>query len=227
MSHSDTFLFGVFPYLAFAVGLIGSVLRFRGARDTVSSRSSQLLEGKLLYWGSVPWHEAILPILTAHLLALLIPRTWGALLGVPWRLYALEVTGVALGTWAFIALAVLLVRRVRLRAASSAMDFVVLLLLALQVGTGVVTAFTLRWGSAWYLHTAVPWLVSLAKLEPRIEYAALLPTVVKVHAVGAFLLWAVFPFSRLTHAAVFPVTFLSRAPQLVVWRAARGGDAPR
>ncbi len=227
MSHLDTCLFAVFPYLAFAVGVIGCALRFGRARDTVSARSSQLLEGKLLYWGSVPWHEAILPILVAHLLALFIPRAWGALLGAPWRLYVLEVTGVALGAWAFVALAVLLVRRVRLRAASSPMDFVVLLLLALQVGTGVVTALTLRWGSAWYLHTAVPWLLSLAKLEPHVEYAALLPGVVKVHAVGAFLLWAVFPFSRLTHAAIFPLTFLSRAPQLVVWRAARGADARR
>ncbi len=227
MSHLDTCLFAVVPYLAFAIGAIGCVLRFGRARDTVTTRSSQLLEGKLLYWGSVPWHEAILLILGAHLLALLLPRTWGAVLGVPWRLYALEVTGLALGAWALVALLVLLVRRVKLAAASSAMDFVVLLLLAVQVGTGVVTAFTLRWGSAWYLHTAVPWLGSLARLQPQVEYAALLPPVVKVHAVGAFLLWAVFPFSRLTHAGVIPVGFVSRPPQRVVWRAPRGAGAPR
>jgi nitrate reductase gamma subunit len=90
-------------------------------------------------------------------------------------------------------------------------------------------AFALRWGSVWYLHTAAPWLASLARLSPRIEEVAALPAVVKVHAVNAFVLVALLPLSRLVHVIRIPLPYLWRAPQLVIWRrrTARDGEATR
>jgi len=52
-----------------------------------------------------------------------------------------------------------------------------LVLLLLLVATGVYITFTLRWGSVWYVHTASPWLWSLVKLDPQVQYLAALPTV--------------------------------------------------
>jgi nitrate reductase gamma subunit len=97
----------------------------------------------------------------------------------------------------------------------------VLALLVAQVATGVWVALNLRWGSVWYLHTAVPWLRSLARLDPQVEYAALLPAVVKVHALCSFALLAVAPFSRLVHALAVPVSYLWRPYQLVIWNRRR------
>ncbi len=215
---SDLFLFGVVPYLAVALAAGGTAYRYRALRSTVTARSSQLLEGRLLYWGSVPWHYAILAILVAHLLAAVFPGTWARLLGSPSRLFALEVTGLALGAVALLGLTALVVRRLFLRSTTGAMDWVVLLLLLLQAATGLYVAFAMRWGSAWYLHTAAPWLASLARLSPRIDAMAALPGVVKVHAVNAFVLLALLPLSRLVHATVVPVSYLWRPPQLVIWR---------
>ncbi len=217
---SDLILFGVFPYVAVAVAAGGLAYRRRALRSTVTARSSQLLEGRALYWGSVPWHGAILAILAAHLAAALFPRAWAGLLGAASRLLVLETTGVALGLLALFGIVVLLARRVRLRGATSAMDWVVLLDLALQAATGLYVALALRWGGAWYVQTAAPWLASLVRLAPEVERMAVLPAVVKLHAVNAFVLIALTPLSRLVHVTSLPVGHLWRAPQLVVWRRA-------
>jgi len=217
---SDVFLFAAFPYLAFALAVGGAVYRHRTMPQTVTARSSQLLEGKLLFWGSVPWHHAILAILAAHLGATLFPETWARLLGSPARLFVLEVTGLALGGLAVLGIVLLLVRRLGLPRSTTAMDWVVLLGLAVQAASGVYVAFALRWGSAWYLGTAAPWLASLVRLSPQIDRMAVLPFAVKLHAVNAFVLLALMPLSRLVHVTTIPVSYLWRPPQLVVWRRA-------
>lgn len=216
----DLILFGIFPYVAVALALAVGSYRYLVDRYSWSSHSSQFLESRVLFWGSVPWHYAILLILLAHLLAVLFPSGWGVLLGRPVRLYFLEVTGIALGLSTVLAIVLLLVRRLtdaRLAAVTTRIDWAVLALLLLQVATGVYIAFTLRWGGVWYVHTATPWLRSLLILQPEVQYLAVLPTVVKLHAFNAFLLVALLPFSRLVHALSVPLGYLARPYQVVVW----------
>jgi nitrate reductase gamma subunit len=216
----DLILFGIFPYVAVALALAVGSYRYLVDRYSWSSHSSQFLESRVLFWGSVTWHYAILLILLAHLLAVLFPSGWGVLLGRPVRLYFLEVTGLALGLSTVLAIVLLLIRRLtdaRLAAVTTRIDWAVLALLLLQVATGVYIAFTLRWGGVWYVHTATPWLRSLLTLQPEVQYLAVLPTVVKLHAFNAFLLVALLPFSRLVHALSVPLGYLARPYQVVVW----------
>jgi nitrate reductase gamma subunit len=166
-------------------------------------------------------------ILLAHFLAFLIPSGWAVLLGRPLRLYILEVTGLALGISTLIAVSLLIFRRItnaRVAAVTTVIDWLVLATLLLQVATGVYIAFTLRWGSVWYLHTATPWLWSLIKLDPQLHYLAALPFVVKLHAFNAFLILALFPFSRLVHVVSVPLTYLARPYQVVIWYRQRRAD---
>ena len=217
---TDMILFGVFPYVAVALMVGVGIYRYFVDRYSWSSQSSQFLESRVLFWGSIPWHYAILIILLAHFLAFLIPSGWAVVVGSPLRLYLLEVTGLALGISTLIAVALLIFRRIgnpRVSAVTTVIDWLVLLALLLQVATGVYIAFTLRWGSVWYLHTATPWLWSLFKLDPQVHYLAALPAVVKLHAFNAFLILALFPFSRLVHVISVPLTYLSRPYQVVVW----------
>ena len=217
---TDLILFGVFPYVAVALAVAVGSYRYIIDRYSWSSHSSQFLESRLLFWGSVPWHYAILLILLAHLLAVLFPGGWGVLLGRPVRLYFLEVSGLALGLCTVIAIVLLMARRLadaRLAAVTTRIDWLVMGLLLLQVATGVYIAFTLRWGGVWYVHTATPWLRSLLSFQPEVQYLAVLPTVVKVHAFNAFLLVALLPFSRLVHALSVPLGYLARPCQVVIW----------
>lgn len=221
----DLVLFGIFPYVAVALAVGGGLYRYFFDRFSWSSQSSQFLETRLLYWGSVAWHYAIVIILLAHFLAFLFPAGWGVLLGRPVRLYLLEVTGFALGIVSLIGLAALMARRAGISSVATVttpMDWIVLLSLLLQTATGLYIAFTLRWGSLWYLHTAAPWLWSLVTFHPRVAHMAVLPAVVKVHAVNAFVLVALFPFSRLVHIVSVPLSYLARPYQVTIWNRRRG-----
>jgi nitrate reductase gamma subunit len=215
------FLFGVLPYLAVGVFLVGSLRRFRDMRHTVTSSSSQMLESRLQYWGSVSWHYAILLVLAAHLAAILLPGTVAALLSAPGRLVVVEVTGFALGLTALWGLVILGFRRVSLRGETTWVDWTVMALLLLQVATGLYTAVAARWGYAWFTHVATPWLASLLRLSPRTELLAVMPWPFQLHALNAFVLLALVPFTRLAHALVAPVEYLWRLPQVVIWRRPR------
>lgn len=216
----DTALYIVFPYVAVILAVVVGIYRYRNDRYSYSSFSSQFLENRRLFWGSVPWHYGIVLILLAHLFAALFPGLWGALLGGPTRLYVLEITGWALGLLTIIGLALLIARRMgspRLLVVTSVMDWLLLVALLLQVVMGVAIAIRYRWGGLWYLHTAVPWLVSLAKLSPQLEYIAPLPGMVKSHILMGFVIIALFPFTRLVHVVSLPLSYLWRPYQLVIW----------
>lgn len=215
------FLFGVVPYVAFGLLVVGSIRRFRDMRYTVTTSSSQMLEGRLQYWGSVSWHYAILLVLLAHLVAIFLPGLATAALSSPGRLVAIEVTGLALGLTALWGLAVLGIRRFTLRGETTWLDWVVMALLLVQVATGVYTSVTARWGYAWFPHVATPWLASLVRLSPRVDLMATLPWPFQVHAVNAFVLLALVPFTRLAHVFVAPIEYLWRLPQVVIWRRPR------
>ncbi len=217
---SDMFFFILLPYAAITIAIAVTILRWTGRIFSVSTLSSQFLEGNELFYGSVPWHYGILGVLTGHLIGLLIPD--GVLLfnSVPIRLYVLELTGLTLGLLAFAGLIALIVRRFttsRVRAVTSVVDVVLLLLLLIQVGTGVYTAIFSRWGSSWYAVAAVPYLYSIFSLSPDITTISPLPFAVKWHIVNAFLLIGILPFSRLVHAMVIPVWYLWRPWQRVIW----------
>lgn len=221
----DVLLLVAFPYMAIVLAVAVGLYRYYFDRFSYSSISSQFLENRTLFWGSVPWHYGILLVLLAHLLALLLPGPWAGLLGSPVRLYVLEITGLALAALAVIGLALLFIRRLtnaRVFAVTSAMDWVFLAVLLGQVALGLSVALFYRWGSDWYLHTAVPWLISLATLSPEAKYVAALPWLVKLHMIGGFVIVALFPFTRLVHFVTFPITYLWRPYQVVIWNRTAG-----
>ncbi len=216
----DLFLFGVFPYVAIVVAVGGSIWRYVTNQFSFSSISSQFLESRQLFWGSVPWHYGIVIVLIGHLVGILFPSGVMAFNGVPVRLYILEGTGFALGLLALGGLVFLLVRRSinpRIRQVTSAMDLVLLLLLLLSVITGLGTAIFYRWGSAWYVQTATPYFWSLVTFTPKVEYMASLPLLTKIHAINAFVLVAIFPFTRLVHMLSVPLAYVWRPYQIVMW----------
>lgn len=216
----DAVLFIVFPYIAVALAVGGSLYRFFAHQFTYSSLSSQWLEGKWLFWGAVPWHYGVVPVLLIHLGAFVVPGVMHMLHGTPLTLYLAELLGKVLALLAFAGMLVLIVRRLsqsRLRAVTTPMDWVVLVLLLNQVFLGLWTAFFYRWGAAWFINTATPWVQSLATFRPQTETISALPWVPKLHFLNATLLIALVPLSRLVHLLAFPIAYLWRKLQTVTW----------
>jgi nitrate reductase gamma subunit len=218
--NADTVFFVILPYIALATFITVSIYRSIYRPFTVSSMSSQLLERKKLYWGSVPFHYGIVIVLVGHLIALVLPgglQLWNA---VPIRLYLLEATGLALGLWAVLGLLVLLWRRLsekRVRVVTTPMDIILLLLLLISLVTGVLTATVYRFGSSWFTAVFTPYVWSVLTFRPQAGLVAPLPWVIKLHVINFFLLLAVFPFSRLIHIATYPIGYLIRPWQIVIW----------
>lgn len=216
----DNLLYIIFPYAAFTLAVVVTIQRFFKRGFTYSSLSSQFLESDELFYGSVPWHIGILVVLVGHVIGFAIPRQvlwWN---GVPARLYVLEITGLLFGLLALVGIVSLSIRRLttpRIRAVTSIMDILVLLVLLVQVLLGVYTALFYRWGSSWYATSAVPYLRSLFLLAPDLKTIAPLPLAVRLHIVNAFVFLGILPFSRLVHMLVIPIHYLWRPYQVVIW----------
>ncbi|MBV6433788.1 MAG: Cytochrome b6-f complex iron-sulfur subunit [Bryobacteraceae bacterium] len=215
------FFFIAFPYIALTLAVGVGIYRYFIHRFTYSSLSSQLVEKRQLFWGSVPWHYGITLILIAHLLPWIFPGASRAVLGNQTRLAVLEVTGIALGLYCVFGIVTLIARRLPndspARAVTSPMDWILLLVLAYQVLSGVGIAMFERWGAAWYLSTAVPWLRSLATLHPNADTVTGLPIFIQTHFISGFVLILLFPFTRLVHIFAIPFEYLWRPYQVVIW----------
>ncbi len=216
----NLFLFVGLPYVALIVCVVGVLYRYRQRGFTVTSLSSQLLEGKSLFWGSVPFHVGILVVFFGHLLTFLFPRATLAWNSVPVRLIILEVTAFTFGLTVLVGLGALMYRRLtnsRLRAVTTGMDIVLETLLLIQIVFGLWIALGYRWGSSWFAADLSPYLWSLLTLSPETSAVFALPWVIKIHIVGAFLVVLIIPFTRLAHFLVAPLHYIPRPYQQVVW----------
>jgi len=66
MSYSQTFLFGIYPYIALTIFLLGSLIRFDREQYTWKSDSSQLLKRGQLRLGSNLFHVGVLFLFFGH-----------------------------------------------------------------------------------------------------------------------------------------------------------------
>lgn len=226
----DVLLFAALPYVAMVLFLGVSIQRYRKDPFTFSSLSSQFLESRQLFWGSVPFHVGILTLFFGHLLGFLFPRELTLWNRLPLRLFVFEATALIAALLTLVGLVGLILRRasaLRLRVNTSPADLVVYTLLLFEVVTGLWVALGLRWGSAWYTQAVVPYLRSIFLLEPDVRRMAELPLAVRLHVVGAFVLFSAFSFTRLVHALVAPVPYLWRPLQVVIWNRQRGEQPVR
>ena len=220
MELLNVFLFVGLPYLALVMFAVGTIYRYRVTGFKFSSLSSQFLEGRSLFWSSVPFHFGILVCFLGHLIAFLIPQgilLWNA---NPARLIVLEVSAFAFGLSALVGLAGLFYRRLsnpRVRIVSNAMDYFIEILLLAQTVLGLWTALAHRWGSSWFAADLSPYLWSIFAFQPDTAAVVAMPVVIQAHIVGAFLIVAIFPFTRLVHVLVAPLHYLFRPYQQVMW----------
>lgn len=220
MTMPSLFLFGGLPYAAMLIFLVGTVQRYRSRGFKVSSLSSQFLEGRALFWGSLPFHVGILVVFFGHLTAFLLPRATLLWNSNPARLIVLEVTAFTFGLSVLVGLVGLMVRRLtnrRVRMVTTPMDIALELLLLAQVVLGLWIAIGYRWGASWFAADLSPYLMSLFTLDPNLAAISAMPLVIRLHVIGAWLLVGIFPFTRLVHLVVTPLHYIARPYQRVMW----------
>lgn len=214
------FFFIILPYLSLVAFLLGSIYRYRNYGFRVTSLSSQILESKILFFGSRPFHWGIVFLFFGHLTGFLIPRGVLAWNGKPVRLYILEIAALAFALLCLFGIGVLLYRRTdikRIRVNTTKMDVLVFIMILVSVVTGIYTAVFFRWGSSWFAIVMAPYIRSIFAFNPNVTAILPLPLMVKIHVVSAFVLIGMLPYTRLIHVLVYPVHYFWREYQVVIW----------
>jgi nitrate reductase gamma subunit len=217
---ANQLLLVVFPYVAMLIFFLGTIYRYRLAPFTYSSLSSQFLENEQHFWSLVPFHYGIVVVLTGHVVAFLLPRHILAWNSVPLRLYVLEISALIFGLLTLAGLIGSIIRRLtvpKIKIVTTSLDWHVFLLVLFQVVSGLYVAVFHPWGSSWFSAALSPYLWSLVKFSPDMNFVAMLPIMVKLHIISAYTLIAMAPFTRLVHILVMPNPYLWRKPQVVRW----------
>jgi nitrate reductase gamma subunit len=235
VSAVDILLWLVFPYVCLVILVGGLVWRYRYDKFGWTTRSSQLYERRLLRWGSPLFHFGILVVLLGHVMGLLIPASWTAAVGISQHAY--HVMAVALGTVAGVCtlagMAILIYRRRTVGpvfSATTKMDKVMYLVLGTVIVLGLAnTAIANIIGSEYDYRTGLSvWFRGIFYFQPDPALMAAAPIGFQLHAIAAFALFALWPFTRLVHAFTAPVGYLTRP--YIVYRsrdAHLGSRAPR
>jgi nitrate reductase gamma subunit len=219
----DYFIFGIMPYIALTVLIVGSIARYERDPFTWKSSSSQLLRRKQLMWGSVLFHVGILVVFFGHLAGLFTPVWILDALGIPYALkqwMAVLIGGFA-GIVALIGATMLLHRRLsdpRIRVTSSFADIAILALIWLQllIGLGTIT-LTLQHMDGAEMVRFMTWSQSVILLQLN-AWAQVVDVhwLYKAHIFLGLLITILFPFTRLVHMLSAPVRYLWRPGYQVV-----------
>jgi nitrate reductase gamma subunit len=213
--------FGIYPYIALAVFLLGSLVRFEREQYSWRSGSSQLLRARQLRIGSNLFHVGILFLLVGHTIGLLTPHViYGAFVTASQKQMLAIVSGGAAVVLCFVGLTMLLHRRLydpRIQATSNPMDIAILALLWVQLVLGLATLpFSLAHRDGSVMVQLSHWAQHIVTFQgDAASYLNGVDWVFKAHIFLGLTLFVVFPFSRLVHIWSAPVGYVFRPYQLV------------
>jgi nitrate reductase gamma subunit len=225
-------LYAALPYAAVAAFVVGHIWRYRRDQYRWTARSTQLLESRALRLGSIAFHFGLLAAIGGHVLGILIPAGWTDSVGIDEDAYHLisAVGGLTAGaavTFGFIVLVYRRLRFSRVRVTTTRMDVAVFALLAVGILTGMAVTIISNVGEEiHYRESAAPWFRSLFALDPNVNAMANAHWVLQTHVSVVWLLYALWPFSRLVHAWSIPVDWFRRSPVLFRGRPGRPRPVP-
>ena len=224
--------FAVFPYIAGSVFLVGSLIRFEKSQYTWKSNTTQMMSGgRTFRWGINLFHIGIIFLFFGHLFGLLTPvwlyNAFGITSGFK-QLLAIT-TGGLFGLLTLVGVIILLHRRLtnpRVRKTSYPMDSFILILLAAQLITGLLTIPV----STGHLDGEVivkisAWAQGLVTFQTGAAATIYdVHWIYKLHMFLGMIMFLVFPFTRLVHVWSVPYGYIWRSYQIV---RARAGAATR
>jgi len=224
MNYLNQFLFGIYPYIALVVFLLGSLIRFDREQYTWKSESSQTLYTGWLRLASPLFHVGILGLFFGHVVGLLTPVVVWDTLGIDHgtkQLVAMVAGGV-MGLLTLVGLLLLLARRFsndRLLQVTTFRDKIVLFWILATLLLGLSSIFA----SASHMdgHMMVmlmTWAQHVLTLRgDAASFVIDAPLVFKLHLFMGMSLFVIFPFTRLVHvwSGFGALGYLGRAWQLV------------
>ena len=222
------FLFGIFPYIAITIMVVGAIARYERDPFTWKSSSSQLLRRKQLIWGSILFHVGILIVFFGHLFGLLLPIEFYDALGVSHTFKQLlaAIGGGTAGVMALVGGLMLAHRRFadpRVRATSSFWDSAIILILVAQLILGIGTVpVSLENLDGHEMTLLMSWANGIATFDSEAaSYIAQTHWIFRAHVLLGLMIFVIFPFTRLVHMLSAPVRYIWRPGFQIVRRRRR------
>lgn len=221
MNFLNTFFFDIYPYIAGAVFIIGSWLRYDYGQYSWRAGSSQMLDKKGMRLASNLFHIGIIGIFFGHFVGMLTPHwMYEPFITVAQKQMLAMVAGGTCGVMTLIGGGLLLKRRLtnpRVRATSSAGDILIITLLVIQVILGLGTIpFSAQHTDGSEMMKLVGWAQSVVTFQGGAsEHLEGVAFIFRMHLVLGMTLFLIFPFCRLVHIWSAPVEYITRRYQLV------------
>lgn len=216
MTGRELLLWVIIPYLCIATFVGGHVWRYHYDKFGWTTRSSQLYERRLLRWGSPLFHFGIMAALGGHVMGLLVPKSWTEAVGITEGMYhfmAVSLGGIA-GIGTVVGLSLLIYRRRTVGPVFSATtknDKFMYVFLAGTILLGLATTVNSNiLGQHDYRETVAPYFRSIFYLQPQGELMTASTLLFQAHVMSAWLLFAVWPFTRLVHVFSAPLGYVTR-----------------
>ncbi|WML44918.1 respiratory nitrate reductase subunit gamma [Neobacillus sp. PS3-40] len=224
MNYFENLFWVAFPYIMLTMFVVGHIYRYNVDQFGWSAKSSEFLEKDKLKWGSILFHYGIIFVFFGHVAGVLVPLVVYNTLGITEHMYhlgAVWIGGLA-GIATIIGVLLLMIRRFtvkRIFVNSTYRDVIVLILLTLTIFSGFFNTiwYTGRGVAFEYRETISPWFRGILYLDPMPGLMTRIPFGFKIHVVSAFLLFGIWPFTRLVHVWSLPLEYLGR--RYVVYRA--------
>jgi nitrate reductase gamma subunit len=219
VSTAELFFWIVVPYVAITIFVVGHIWRYRRDQFGWTSRSTQLLERRLLKWGSPLFHYGALAAIGGHVLGILIPESATSAIGIDEHAYHLisAILGTLAGAAALIGLLILIYRRASVRrvaVTTSYVDLAVYALLAFVICLGMIdTVFHNAAGAGNgydYRKTVAIWFRGVFAFQDNAHQMSTVPLAYQLHVVSAWAIFALWPFSRLVHVWSIPLQYIGR-----------------
>ncbi|AOZ68009.1 respiratory nitrate reductase subunit gamma [Rhodobacter xanthinilyticus] len=231
----NDFFFGIYPYIALSIMIVGSIARYDRDPFTWKSSSSQLLRRKQLMVGSILFHIGVLFIFFGHFFGLLVPHQVYEAIGIhaeAKQLLAAIAGGIA-GIVAIIGALMLAHRRLtepRIRDTSSFWDITILLMLVAQLALGLISVpYSIATAEHGSVINFMNWAQGVFTFQSgNAAHIADEPLIYKLHIVLGLTIFLVFPFTRLVHILsgfAAPVRYLLTRTGYQIVRSRR--QAPR
>jgi nitrate reductase gamma subunit len=222
VDYLNTLLFGYYPYIAISVFFIGSLARYDRDQYTWRTGSSQFLRADELRLGSNLFHIGILLLFIGHFVGLLTPPSVYHALGLSTSAKQIlaVVAGGIFGGVCLKGIIILIRRRLtdpRIRATSSRMDIFILLLIAVQLGLGLLTLpISLYHYDGANMLLLGEWAQRIVTFRSgAADQVSEMGVIFKLHLFLGQTLFLVFPFSRLVHVWSVPLGYVARPYQVV------------
>lgn len=219
-NYINNFLFTYLPHIAFAVFWFGLVTRFVVANKTIQANSTQLLARNGVRKGNNLFHYGIIIVFLGHLTLFLPEKVYHLVMTTETKRMIALVFGTVFGTLAFIGMLILLNRRItneRVRFASKFHDYFILILLFAEAGLGFSSVATTASGTVAEYAALGEWAQKIITFQPDAGAVIAGHSVLyKIHFTIGLVIFMIFPFTKLMHMLVLPVTYFFRSGYLLV-----------